>query len=367
MNRELNASRFIDLFNSSIQMPKPISTDLNCYMNSLIKCLYYIPELRDFFIKNKGKFKNNQKVCKIFANIMYNLKYNTSHHFNAKELEEIIDNKNNELISGRANDSKCLFSSLIDSFLFELNSDTNNYDYDDDNVIYEDDNNDDDYDNDNDIDDDYDNDDFDDDDYGNYDYSNKKQMFNLAEKEIDKNNIINKLFLCFYETEYKCKSYKLINIYSFQNEYFISFNLEKIKKYFEIEDINLTQCFEYYCRMQCETEFFCNKCNKNEKNYCFDKIYRAPLILVIVLNRGNDNKFDGILMYEPDLDLTKFIDEKDSKFGTKYKIISIPKQYSACSLTDSGYFYLSDTFTCNVRKTQLERDEPFLLFYRRID
>ena len=351
MNRELNAYRLIDLFNSRI-LAKPISEDLNCYMNSLIKCLYYIPELREFFIKNNSNFKENQRVCKIFAKIMYNLKFNTSKHFNAEELEEMIDNKNNELISGRANDSKCLFSSLIDSFLFELNNNKND-DYED---------------NDNDDDDDFEVDYEDNDDNErNYDYSNKKQLFDLAEKEIDKNNIINELFLCFYETEYKCKNYILTNIYSFQNEYFISFNLEKIKNYFKKEDISLTQCFEYFCRKQKGTEFYCNKCNKNEKSYCYDKIYRAPLILVIVLNKGNENKFDGILMYEPNLDLTNFIDEKNSKFGKKYKIISIPKQYSACSLTDSGYYFLSDTFTCNVRKTQLQRDEPFLLFYRRID
>ena len=81
---------------------KPLSTDFNCYMNSLLKCLYYIKELRDYFIKNFNLFIEKQPICKIFAFIMYELNYKASKYFTAEELEAITDNKNSELVNGKA-------------------------------------------------------------------------------------------------------------------------------------------------------------------------------------------------------------------------------------------------------------------------
>ena len=47
---------------------------LSCYMNSLLQCLYYIPELREYFIKEKNNFKNNQPICKALSEVMFGLK-----------------------------------------------------------------------------------------------------------------------------------------------------------------------------------------------------------------------------------------------------------------------------------------------------
>ena len=58
---------------------------LSCYMNSLLICLYYIPELRDFFIKNRNKFTDKSPVCKSFAEVMYGLKYEKKDYFEANE------------------------------------------------------------------------------------------------------------------------------------------------------------------------------------------------------------------------------------------------------------------------------------------
>ena len=53
-------------------------------------------------------------------------------------------------------------------------------------------------------------------------------MYNEIKKEIDKNkNIINQLFIGFYETKYKCPK-KNKYIYSIQIESFILFDLENI-------------------------------------------------------------------------------------------------------------------------------------------
>ena len=100
--------------------PKQICESLNCYMNSLLNCLYYIKEFRDYLKENKDYFTRSQRVCKIISSIMYKLKYNASEYIKPEELQTIIGDKNNYIIGGIAGDSNCIFSSIISLFLSEL-------------------------------------------------------------------------------------------------------------------------------------------------------------------------------------------------------------------------------------------------------
>ena len=311
--------------------PKQVSESLSCFMNSLLKCLYYIKELREYLIEKKDYFTEAQPVCKIVSSIMYKLKFNAKHHFLPEELQEIIGDKNNYIFGGRVGDSNCIFSSIIDSFLNELS--INNIRKKDKPLR-------------------------------NYDLSNKKQIFKILYNENDKNNIINQIFLGYYETIYQCENNILTNIYSIQNEYFISFNLEQIQKFYNNqENITITQCFDYYCRKQSSFEFYCSKCDAIEKNDCYEKIYKPPLILVIILNKGD--AFDSIIVPEPFLDLSTYIDGKEYQNESNYKLICYSSKYSACCMTDSGYYYDSLTVAKSIRESQIGIDEPFLLFYRR--
>ena len=312
---------------------KQVSESLNCYMNSLLKCLYYIKELREYLIENKDYFTEEKPVCKIVSSIMYKLKFNATHHFLPEELQAIIGDKNNYIFGGRAGDSNCIFSSIIDSFLNELSNNNN---------IKKDTS------------------------LTNYDLSNKEQMFKILYNENDKNNIINQIFLGYYETIYQCQNNIFTKTYSIQNEYFISFNLEQIQKFYNNqENISITQCFEYYCRKQSSSEFYCSKCDAIENNDCYEKIYKPPLILVIVLNKGEE--FDSIIFPDPLLDLSKYTDGEKYKKESNYKLICYSTQYSACCMTDSGFYYDSMTVVKSIRESQVGRDEPFLLFYRRDD
>ena len=263
---------------------------------------------------------------------MYELRYNASKYFEPEELQGIIGDNNNILIAGKTGDSKCFFSDIIDSFLNELSYNIHKSNKKS---------------------------------ITNYDPSNKKEVLKIVDDEIDKNNIINKLFLGYYETIYKCQNIYNINIYSFETEYCIKFDLENIQNFYQNkENITLSQCFEYYYGKKDFTEFYCNKCNMIENNYYYEKIYKPPLILVIVLNRGNDNNFDGIVIPDAILDLSNYIDD-DYKNEYLYQLICLPMKYSACCLTDSGIYFDSQTVAMELRETQLNRDEPFLMFYRR--
>ena len=87
------------------------------------------------------------------------------------------------------------------------------------------------------------------------DLSNKIDVYNETKKEVDEKNIINQIFIGFYETIYKCpKTNKYI--YSFQVESFILFELENIKKFYNSDELTLDLCFKFYKRTQENSSFF---------------------------------------------------------------------------------------------------------------
>jgi hypothetical protein len=166
-------------------------------------------------------------------------------------------------------------------------------------------------------------------------------------------------------------------IYSFQNELFIPFELEKIAKYFNTNQLNLELCFKYYYREKLNSEFFCSKCNRVHKGYQNDKIYRPPKVLVIVLDRGRDKTYRDKVEINKYLDLSNIIDEKNYQYSTLYRLIGVSTHngssspsghYTACCLTDNNKYYkFNDTLAYEISEDHLFDDEPYLLFYEQID
>ena len=67
-----------------------LNLNLNCYMNSLLQCLYYIKEFREYFINNVENFKEDKPVCKALAKVMNGLKNENDKFYDAKDLKEIM-------------------------------------------------------------------------------------------------------------------------------------------------------------------------------------------------------------------------------------------------------------------------------------
>ena len=157
------------IYNNSDKPKGLYNLGLSCYMNSLLQCLYYIPELREYFIK-EDNFNDKQPVCKALSEVMYKLKYSENDNIEAKMFKKIMGEKNGLFAGKKAGDAKDLFFNLIDSLLSELTKEkeeeTEKY----------------------------------------LDLTNKEEVFREACKEVDK-NIINELFIGYYETAYKCKKY----------------------------------------------------------------------------------------------------------------------------------------------------------------
>ena len=329
------------------KLPKGLyNLGLSCYMNSLLQCLFYIKELREYFIEKIDTFNEDQKMCQAFAKVMYGLKNDEEENIEPKEFKNLIGEANSLFLGRKAADVKDLLFNLIDSFLTELNQE------------------DDDIENEN-------------EDSATLDFSNKEQMFKETKKEIDQNyNIINELFIGYYYTMYKCLETQT-STYSFQTESFILFDLEKIKNYFGKNDLSLDLCFEYYYRKQSNSSFYCNKCKKTHKGEAYEKMYRPPKILIVILDRGHGKTFKGEVKINKNLELKTIIDEDNYEYSSLYKLICVSTHsgsssssghYTACCLTDNNkYYYFSDTYVKEINEENIIKDEPYLLFYQQIE
>ena len=226
-------------------------------MNSLLQCLFYIQELRDYFIKEKNNFKENQPICRALSEVMYGLKNENKEYFEPILFKKEMGTKNNLFSGVRAGDVKDLYFNLIDGIISETIVEKEYQSF-----------------------------------SVNYEPTSKLSVFSETYNEMDKDNKINDLFMGYYEIIYKCKKDPSVNVYSFSTDAFISFNLEKISNFWQNNQLKLEDCFEYNFNRRYNTAFFCSKCDATETNITEDKIYRPPKILVIILDRGKGKSFN---------------------------------------------------------------------------
>ena len=313
------------------------NSDLLNYMNSLLQSLYYISELRNYFVKNVFSISyQKQPICKEFAKLMIELKHNKD--IKQEEFSKILTGKNilkNSLLKiDRKNNSSSLFINLMHTLLKEMSK---NDKYDD--IIS----------------------------FNEPNRNNKMEMFRNEEKKVDKNNIINKLFLGYYEKIYNCKknSDDTNKSYNFMAKLYIVFDLEKIQNYYKTNDLSIKQCFDYNYKYNIKKEFnYCNKCKVIEKSTIENKIYILPTILVLILYKEKNKNYDWIVVPDENLDLSEYMDEEKYNNNYKYKLISISYEYSSLNMTDNGDYYFNRDAD-DLDKELIQKEEPFLLFYRK--
>ena len=315
--------------------------------SSHLTSLFYIKELRDFFIEKEKYFSDEQKICKVFAEIMNELKYGEKDYINPEKLKKLLGEKNILFSGNKTDDLKDLFSNLIKLFLTEL-SEKNKTDISNKET------------------------------YSSELYCNNKiKMFEETLIKIEeKNNIINELFIGYYENMYYCNIKRQFT-YSFQTDSFIIFELEKIQKYFGTNKLSLKLCFEFFSRQKENSTFYCNRCGITHNGDEYQTIYRPPKILVLILDRGHGKTFQGEVEINKQLILKDIIDEENYKYSSIYELICVSTHegdnsskghYTSCCLTDNKkYYYFSDTHVKEIKEDNLFHDEPYLLFYRQSD
>ena len=339
-----NFINIIKIDNSLNYKPKGlINLGSTCYLNSLLQCLYYIKDFRNYFLN--GKFNKLLSMCLSLKDVMNGLNRKGDEKYYKPEKIKTEINDISMFENGKAADVTDLLDFIFERITEESIADDSS----DKTVSYEE------------------------------NFDNKYTMYRNAFDQIDFNNIINKLFVGFYEREFKCQKGHLK--YSFLSEYKINFPLEKIYQYSNKKNYNLDiyDCFDYYQRIQNNGDSGeCYKCG--QKSILIEKIYRTPKILILTLDRGYNKTFKKTVEFYKYIDLKKYIDDKKYEYPTKYKLIGVSThlgrtgQYghyiSFCLCDDNNYYYLNDSLVKKMQKNDnhtFYQDSPYILFYQRVE
>lgn len=371
-NNEKIINNFSINFIKENYFPKGLENyTLNCYMNSLLQCLYYIRDFRNFFLTQK--FKKSMTMCESMKDLMIGLSaINNKKFYIPKKIKNEIK-KEEIFCDGKGGDAADLLSCIFDKITTELEKEESSI-----TVEYE------------------------------TNVEDEFKMYQSLYKEIDfKTNVINKFFLGFYEKEYKCK--KGHCKYSFQSEYRIVFPLEDISKNIKKNtNLNIYDCFDYYQRIQLNesnnkdmksedsqdndynNEDFENeeeeteKCSKCNENYVLrEKIFRSPKILIILLDRGPNKKYDKTIEFYKYIDLNKYIKHNKYEYSKKYQLIGVSTHLGSCGdfghyisfclCDDNEYYCFNDKNVAKVVWNSKAKQyncfyegSPYILFYQRI-
>ena len=333
---------------SNCYSPKGLENlGLNCYMNSLLQCLYYCVDFRDYFLGMEINHSQPMPMCKLLKQLMYGLKNSKRRNFSPKDIKNELNNY--ELFKeGKEADA----SDLLDQLFYTIINEFKNEDSISETVYYEE------------------------------KVFNKLAMLEDNKKEVDFNIIINKLFLGFYEKEYKCNKSHLK--YSFQNEYRIVFPLEEISNYKKKKSLTIYDCFNYYYQNEQKEYEKCYRYKCGENSYMKEKIYEAPNILIIILDRGPNKNYKEIVYFDEYIDLTDYIDNQQKyKNINDYKLIGVITHlgksgnyghYISFCLCDDNNFYRFDDSYVNIKTKKgkvnsigiLYEGTSYVLFYQKL-
>ena len=377
-----------------------------CYMNSTLQCFCHIEKFVEFFkydpqttniIKNeKDKLSSSFKILidNLWPNNFDPSSPEFKKYYSPDEFKNKIS-KMNPLFEGvQANDAKDLVNFIIMTLHLELNKSTKVNENQVDEII---------------------------------DQTNKELIKKIFNEDFDKknNSIISELF---YATNYnttKCLNCNTF-IYNFQTYFFINFPLEEVRKYkieimnnqqnnnnfqnqfnnlminpfnifnmFQqnqfmmnqqiqmnnnINEVNIFDCFDYDEKvnyMTGQNQMFCNYCRSNCDSYMKTNLYTGPEVLILILNRGKGIEFDVKIYFTEELNLSKYIENKES--GYMYNLIGVITHLGESSMSGHFIAYCKDPLNGrwykyndaivdevnDFKKEVIDFAMPYLLFYQK--
>ena len=353
-----------------------------CYMNSTLQCFCNIKKFVDFFKYSKQvvnivkNSKNNlTSSFKLLIEKLWPKDYNPStsrKYYAPNDFKQKIS-KMNPLFEGiAANDAKDLVNFIIMTLHLELNranpkKNINNY-----NIIL--------------------------------DQRNKQLMLNNYIIEFMKNNqsIISDLFYAMNCNITRC-NYCNQQIYNFQTYFFIIFPLEEIRKcknfnnnmynifynafnffnfnnYLNSNVVSIYDCFDYDCKqnlMDGGNSMYCNFCKTNRSCYMSTHLITGPEVLILLLNRGHGIEFNVKIHFVEYLDLSKYIEFKNT--GVRYNLFGVITHIGESSMSGHFIAYCKDPIlnvwhkyndaivsdVTDFQKEVIDFAMPYLLFYQK--
>ena len=367
-----------------------------CYMNATIQCLSKTVKLTNYFIdpKNKDKIFNNNIIQKNKNNLDLSSSYyeliqhlwdkkNKKGFYAPHNFKQKISQMNPLFQGYNAGDSK----DLITFILMKLHEELNIIDKKNNSSIIND---------------------------NQFDRNISLNQFMLDFKS-ENNSIISDLFYGIIENISECincknknksKGLKRQYKYNFQNINFLIFPLEEVRKYRnnKFMQINankmapnmmtdilnnnrvfIMDCFEYYQNpilMTGDNKMYCNVCKKMfDANYR-TKIFYAPNIMILILDRGKNIKYNVGIDFLPSIDITQFVDKNyENGIKVEYDLYAVLTHIGESS--ENGHFiafckshdYTKKWYCYNDANVTEIKDFisqvhnyglPYILFYERI-
>ena len=313
-----------------------------CYMNSVLQSFYHVIDLTIELIKLKNIDERKMPMTSAYLEVINELTFNKEKSISPIKFKIMISN--NELFEGiGANDAKSLTLYILETLNEEFNG--NNLRITNENLL------------------------------------NKIRNLNGKETEnivkvfnTQYNSIIADLFYGLKMTTYKCLTcndcpadYQLFNIINLSIEQtFIEMKKKELKVDI-LECLKVEQKPKYF---NGDNQLFCDKCNKMVDGESKNRIYMAPKIMILFLDRGFNNSFRCEVTFPEILNMKEFADID----GGEYHLIGViehlgPSSNSGhfiatCKHFDGNWYLFSDSTIISLKNYKKE-GEPYLLFYRR--
>ena len=216
-----------------------------------------------------------------------------------------------------------------------------------------------------------------------------QQFFDAFHEENE--SVISTIFFGINHTLVKCSNCFLYQ-HNFEVFFSLVFPLEKIRKYklnnndtkmnankmFLLQNniVDIEDGFEYNQKIESyegESAMYCNNCKKQAPSLFQTKLFTGPEVLIITLNRGEDNQFKIKLNFYLQLNLSHYIEDQTS--GYMYDLISAIIQsddkhlIAICkSPVDNNWYKYDDDLVNPITdfNTQvLNYAMPYILFYKK--
>ena len=148
-----------------------------------------------------------------------------------------------------------------------------------------------------------------------------------------------------------------------------------------INEVSITDCFDYdrkENRMGGENSFFCNICGGLKEAIMKTNLITGPEVLIIILNRGKGIEFDVKINFTEVLDLSNYIEKKET--GYMYQLIGVITHLGESSMSGhfiaycrdpintKNWYKYNDAIVSDVsdfKKEVIDFAMPYLLFYQK--